>query len=85
MPNARTDEPYLTDGELSLLIEMIRGDGDLRADIVVGGEFSRTGFIRFAMLERLLLRGYLADAGHNIDERNMSYHYTAFIDAVDSA
>jgi hypothetical protein len=76
MSNARFDEPYLTHDELSLLIEAVRGEGEVRADVLIDGQFSDERFLRFATLERLVLRGYLAYTGQSKNERQTSFYYS---------
>jgi hypothetical protein len=76
MSTARFDEPYLTHDELSLLIEAVKGQGDVTADVPIDGQFSEERFLRFETLERLVLRGYLAYVGQSNNEQETSYYYS---------
>jgi hypothetical protein len=76
MSHARFEDPYLTHEEFGLLIEAVKGQGSVSADILVDGQFSGENFSRFTTLERLVVRGYLTYTGQVRNDRNTSYHYS---------
>ncbi len=49
--------------------------GRLSVALYTDGIFSEWSFIRFGVLERLVIRGRLAFLGRSGDQKNAAYHY----------